>query len=131
MFKNKSDNQTTNMSSNNMKPLETTFLGEDALFKGELSFKGTLCIDGKFTGQIKTCDMLIVSETGDIDADIEAGIVVCKGRVKGNILASQKIEMHSKSRVIGDVKTPSINIEIGAILDGKCDMSPQENVAIR
>ena len=88
-----------------------------------MSFKGTLCIDGKFEGQIKTGDILIVSETGDIEADIEAGTVVCKGRVKGNISASQKIEMHSKSRIVGDVKTPSINIEIGAVLDGKCEMS--------
>ena len=128
MFENRNNNQAEGMSLNIEQSLETTFLGADALFKGELSFKGTLCIDGKFTGQIKTCDMLIVSETGDIDADIEAGIVVCKGRVKGNILASQKIEMHSKSRVIGDVKTPSINVEIGAVLDGKCDMSRQENV---
>ena len=70
----------------------------------------------------------LASETGDIEADIEAGGVICKGRVQGNILASQKIEMHSKSRVIGDVKTPSINIEIGAVLDGKCEMSSKENV---
>ena len=111
------------------KPSSTTFLGADALFKGELSFKGTLCIDGKFEGQIRTSDILIVSESGDIEADIEAGTVVCKGRVKGNILASQKIEMHPKSKVIGDVKTPSLNIEIGAVLDGKCDMSLKENVA--
>ena len=117
------------MSLINEKPSSTTFLGADALFKGELSFKGTLCIDGKFEGQIKTSDILIVSETGDIEADIEAGTVVCKGRVKGNILASQKIEMHPKSKVIGDVKTPSLNIEIGAVLDGKCDMSLKENVA--
>ena len=117
------------MSLSNEKPSSTTFLGADALFKGELSFKGTLCIDGKFEGQIKTSDILIISETGDIEADIEAGTVVCKGRVKGNILASQKIEMHPKSKIIGDVKTPSLNIEIGAVLDGKCDMSLKENVA--
>ena len=113
----------------NEKSTETTFLGVDALFKGELSFKGTLCIDGKFEGQIRTSDMLIVSETGDIEADIEARIVVCKGRVKGNILASQKIELHPKSKVVGDVKTPSLNIELGAILEGKCDMSGKDNGA--
>ena len=129
MFKNKSDDQVKNNSLGSGHSSEATFLGVDALFKGELSFKGTLCIDGKFEGQIKTSDILIVSETGDIEADIEAGTVVCKGRVKGNILASQKIEMHPQSKVIGDVKTPSLNIEIGAVLDGKCDMSLKESVA--
>ena len=130
MFNSKSDNEQKKfMSLNSGEPVEATFLGVDALFKGELSFKGTLCIDGKFEGHIKTGDVLIVSETGDINANIEAGTVVCKGKVKGNILASQKVEMHPKSKVVGDVTTPSINIEIGAILDGKCDMSKKENIA--
>ena len=130
MFENRSDNQVRDMSLCDEQSLVATFLGEDALFKGELSFKGTLCIDGKFEGQIKTGDMLIVSETGDIEANIEAGTVVCKGRVKGNILASQKVEMHPKSKVVGDVKTPSINMVMGAVLEGKCDMSRKENVTI-
>ena len=128
MFKNKSDNDSGDMSLDGEDSSRATFLGVDALFKGELSFKGTLCIDGKFEGHIKTGDVLIVSETGDINANIEAGTVVCKGKVKGNILASQKVEMHPKSKVVGDVTTPSINIEIGAILGGKCDMSQKENI---
>ena len=119
----KNGDSTETISSDSKTSPEATFLGVDALFKGELSFKGTLCIDGKFEGHIKTSDILIVSETGDIDADIEAGVVVCKGKVTGNIFASQKVEMHANSKVIGDVKTPSLNIEIGAILDGKCNMS--------
>jgi len=126
MFKDKTDNNLSDISLNNEQSSAATCLGADALWKGELIFKGTLCIDGKFEGQIKTGDMLIVSETGDIKADIEAGIVVCKGRVKGNILASQKVEMYPKSIVTGDVKTPALNIEIGAVLDGKCDMSSKE-----
>ena len=123
MFKKQDDSPMKAVSLSSEKTLETTFLGVDALFKGELSFKGSLCIDGKFEGQIKTGGMLIVSETGDIEADIQAGVVVCRGKVRGNILASEKIEMHPKSKVIGDVKTPCLNIEIGAVLDGKCDMS--------
>lgn len=126
MFKNKKDIQ-LNTTLNNEKSLEATFLGVDALFKGELSFKGTLCIDGKFEGQIRTGDVLIVSETGDIKADIQAGTFVCKGTVKGNVVASQKIKMHPTSKIIGDVKTPSLDVEVGAVLDGKCDMSRQEN----
>ena len=49
--------------------------------------------------------------------------------VRRNILASQKVEMHPKSKVVGDVTTPAINIEIGAILDGKCNMSKKQNIA--
>ena len=103
------------------------YLGVDAAFKGTLSFEGTVRIDGKFEGHVTTSDTLIIGETGEVTADIEAGTVVCKGRVKGNILASEKVEMHPKSKIMGDVKTPSLHIEIGAVLDGKCDMSPKNN----
>ena len=103
---------------------EQTFLGKDASFKGELSFEGTLCIDGLFEGQINTNGTLIISESGEIKANIDAETVICEGRVKGNIIASKKVELRPKSIIIGNIQSPSLNIEVGAKLDGKCDMSP-------
>ena len=108
---------------NNKELSDKTFLGKDALFKGELSFKGTLCIDGKFEGQINTSGTLIISETGEIKANIEAGTVICEGLVKGNIVASKRVELRPNSNIIGNIQSPSLNIEVGAKLDGKCDMS--------
>jgi len=115
------------MSSNNREPSGETFLGKDASFKGELSFGGTLCIDGKFEGQINTSGTLIISKTGEIKADIQAETVICEGLVKGNIVASRKVELRPKSNIIGDVKSPSLIIEVGAKLDGKCDMTHNNN----
>ena len=123
MFKTKSDDDVQPIPFDNGDLLEATFLGADAFWKGELSFKGTLCIDGKFEGEIKAHDTLVISETGDVNAIIHAGTVICKGVITGDVIASQRIVMHSKSKIVGDVKTPSINIESGAVLDGKCDMS--------
>ena len=111
------------MTSSNAKPSGQTFLGKDASFKGELSFKGTLCIDGKFEGQINTSGTLIVSKTGEIYADIEAETVICEGQVKGRIVASKRVELRPNSNIIGDIQSPSLNIEVGAKLDGKCKMS--------
>ena len=111
------------MPSNNRESLDETFLGQDAAFKGELSFGGTLCIDGKFEGQINTSGTLIISKTGEIKADIQAETIICEGLVKGNIVASKKVEVHRNSKVVGNVQSPSLNIEVGAKLDGKCDMS--------
>ena len=101
----------------------TTFLGTDALFKGSLAFEGTVCIEGKFEGRVDTNGTLIVSETGNILADVEAGIVVCKGTIKGNVTASQKVEMHPSSRITGNVTSPSLSIEVGAKVEGSIDMS--------
>ena len=115
------------MSSKNIESTEQTFLGNDALFKGELNFKGTLCIEGKFEGQITTSDTLIIAKEGIIEANILAGTVICEGLVKGNIVASTKVELRPNSNVIGDVQSPSLIIEVGAKLDGKCDMSTKNN----
>ena len=117
------------MSSKNIESIEQTFLGKDASFKGELSFKGTLCIDGKFEGQIITSDTLIITQDGIIEADIQAGTVICEGLVKGNIIASTKVELRPNSNVIGDIQSPALTIEVGAKLDGKCDMSHKDNNA--
>jgi len=81
-----------------------------------------LSIDQKFEGNINS-DTLIINESGVVDGDIVADTVVCKGRVNGNITASQKVEMHPKSLVVGDIQSPALQIEEGAVLDGRCDVS--------
>jgi len=101
----------------------TTFIGPGAAFKGLLGFEGTVCIDGKFEGQVDTLGTLIIGERGEIVADIEAGIVICKGQVKGNVTAIKKVEMHPSSKITGNVKSPSLSIEIGAKVEGSIDMS--------
>ncbi|MFQ5445280.1 MAG: polymer-forming cytoskeletal protein [Nitrospinales bacterium] len=106
------------------------YMGEDAIFNGSLAFEGTVRIDGRFEGQVVTEDTLIVGESGRIIADINAGTVVCKGKIEGNIIATDKVELHSTSQVVGTVKTPSLYVEVGGILDGQCDMSSQGNKII-
>ena len=102
------------------------YLGENVVFKGDLSFDGTVRIDGKFEGHVNTNDTLIIGETGDVVAEIVAGTVICKGKVKGAIVAATRVEMHASSKVFGDVKSPSLTMESGAVLDGNCDMSGNE-----
>jgi len=104
------------------------YLGSDALFKGTLSFEGTVRIDGKFEGRVNTSDTLVVGETGDLQADIEAGTVICRGKMRGTIVASKKVEMHPSSKIVGDVQTPALSIELGAILDGNCNMTGSNKI---
>ena len=117
------------MPSKDIESLEQTFLGKDASFTGELSVKGTLCIDGKFEGKISTSDTLIIAKDGIIEANIQAGTVICEGLVKGNIVASTKVELRPNSNIIGNVRSPSLIIEVGAKLDGKCNMTNKDNNA--
>jgi cytoskeletal protein CcmA (bactofilin family) len=106
------------------------YMGEDTVFNGSLNFEGTVRIDGKFEGQVITEDTLIVGETGHLKAEISAGTVICMGRVEGTLIASKKIEIHSTSKVVGNVKSPALYIELGGVLDGTCDMTGKESKII-
>jgi cytoskeletal protein CcmA (bactofilin family) len=102
------------------------YMGEDTVFNGSLTFDGTVRIDGKFEGKVHTDDTLIVGETGHVIAEISAGTVLCMGRVEGTIIATKKVEIHSNSRVVGNIKSPALYIELGGVLDGSCDMTGKE-----
>jgi cytoskeletal protein CcmA (bactofilin family) len=83
--------------------------------------------DGEFEGHLTTNDTLIVAEQGSVLADIKAGTVICKGRITGNIIASQKVEIHSTGKILGDVQTPALSIEIGAVFKGNSSMFDAES----
>ena len=102
------------------------YMGEDTVFNGSLTFDGTVRIDGKFEGEVTTEDTLIVGETGHLMAQISAGTVICMGRVDGTVMASKKVEIHSTSKVVGNVKSPALYIELGGVLDGTCNMTGKE-----
>jgi cytoskeletal protein CcmA (bactofilin family) len=106
------------------------YMGEDTVFNGSLTFDGTVRIDGKFEGQVITEDTLIIGETGQLQAEISAGTVVCMGSVKGTIVASKKVEIHSTSKIVGNVKSPALYIELGGELDGNCEMTGKESKVI-
>jgi len=106
------------------------YMGEDTVFNGSLNFDGTVRIDGKFEGKVITEDTLIIGETGHLVAEISAGTVICMGRVEGTIVASKKVEIHSTSKILGNIKSPAIDIELGGILDGNCNMSGKETKII-
>ena len=106
------------------------YMGEDTIFNGLLNFTGTVRIDGKFEGQVITEDTLIIGETGHLTAEISAGTVICMGYVEGTVIASQKIEIHSTSKVVGNIKSPALHIELGGVFDGTCDMSGKETKII-
>ena len=106
------------------------YMGEDTIFNGLLNFTGTVRIDGKFEGQVITEDTLIIGETGHLTAEISAGTVICMGYVEGTVIASQKIEIHSTSKVVGNIKSPAFHIELGGVFDGTCDMTGKETKII-
>ena len=107
------------------------FLGEGTAFKGQLNFEGTVRIDGKLEGEIITKDNLVLGDTAQIKADISIGSLIAKGKVFGNITATGKVEIHAGAEVYGNIKTPILKIEEGAIFVGKCEMLREDGRPLR
>lgn len=103
------------------------FLGDETEFTGFLTFEGTVRIDGKFSGEIKTSDNLIVGQTASIKATINVGSIMVIGKVEGDIIATKKLQISSKGVVIGNVFTPALHIEDGAVLEGNVSMTKHES----
>ena len=100
----------------------TAFIDQGSQFEGKLSFKDTVRIDGAFQGEISSENTLIVGESGEIEATIRSTVVVISGSVTGDIHAGKQIVLHKTARVQGDLHTPSIAIEEGAIFNGTLSM---------
>jgi cytoskeletal protein CcmA (bactofilin family) len=100
----------------------TAFIDQGSEFEGKLNFKDTVRIDGTFRGEITSENTLLVGETGEIEASIKSQTVVVCGQVNGNINAERQVVLHKGARMDGDISTPSIVIEEGAIFNGQVSM---------
>src|SRR6266566_4606497 len=89
---------------------------------GKLHFEGAVQIDGTFTGSISTNDLLVIGEHAKIAADINCGSALVSGEVTGNITAGGAVELHKGAHVKGDISTPTLAIDKGAVFDGLSKM---------
>ena len=102
------------------------FLGEGTEFKGVISFEGTVRVDGALEGEVATEDTFIIGPAARVTARITAGVVIIMGRLDGKVEAKQKCEVRVGAHVRGDILTPSIYIEEGAVFEGACRMTGGE-----
>ena len=98
------------------------FLGADTEFDGKLSFKGTVRIDGRMKGEILADGTLIVGETASLESNIQVSHIIISGEVRGNITASDRIEIRAPAKVFGNIETPALVIAEGVVFEGNCSM---------
>lgn len=102
----------------------TTILGADASFKGELTFDGAMRIDGKFEGKLNTKGRLSIGRGAKVSAEMTVGTVTIEGAFRGNVIASERIELAATARVQGDLKGPRLVVAEGATLEGTLHITP-------
>ena len=105
-------------------------IGTGTTVRGDLVFQGGLRIDGTVLGNVSTTDgkpgTLVVSESARVDGRIEVTHVVVNGTVNGPVVASDYLELQPKARIAGDVTYRTLEMHVGAVIDGRLEHAKPE-----
>src|SRR5262245_10656823 len=99
------------------------WISKSVEIKGDVNFTDKLQVDGKVTGKLYSeKGVLIIGESGNIEAQIDVGICIIHGIINGNIKVRVKVEIHRSGKLFGDVTTPALTMEDGAFCNGNIRM---------
>jgi cytoskeletal protein CcmA (bactofilin family) len=100
-----------------------SLIGADTRIEGKVTFSGGLRVDGQIKGDVIAAagkpSTLVLSGQAKIEGAIHASHVVINGTVLGPVYAVEYVELQSKSRVLGDVHYKTLEMHLGAVIDGK------------
>ena len=100
----------------------TGFLEKGVRFDGKLEVAGTFRLDAAMKGMLVSSGTLILGQHSSMEGTIEGNAVTIGGRFDGIINARARVEIQTGAVVIGEVHTPCLIIEPGAVFDGQCHM---------
>jgi cytoskeletal protein CcmA (bactofilin family) len=100
----------------------SAFVGKGVVFKGTITYNGTVRIDGTLEGEIHTDGILLVGEEAVITAKVTAGTIVCKGKITGDIHVRDKMKLRAPAIINGGVTTPMLSMEEGVLFNGTLEM---------
>jgi cytoskeletal protein CcmA (bactofilin family) len=104
-------------------PTDPTVAHAPAL--GEISFEGTLRVDGCAAGFLRSLTgTLVIGESGEVEADIVVAIAIIDGLLRGNIHATERVVLGSHAKVFGNIESPALSIAPGAVFEGDCHFLP-------
>ncbi|MGB1286719.1 MAG: bactofilin family protein [Aggregatilineales bacterium] len=123
------DSETTE-SENRIQPLPapqnpigfSTVLGANSDLEGKLGSEGNVRLDGKFTGTLDISGNVLIGETAQINADVDARNISIAGAVRGNVTGN-KVQLLRTGRVWGDISASALMTEEGAFIDGRITMT--------
>ncbi len=108
-----------------------SLIGAGTIITGDLNFSGGMRIDGQVKGNVIATpgkpSTLVLSELSVIDGDVHVTHLVANGVVNGAVTASEYLELQSKARIIGDVNYQTMEIQLGAVIDGRLLHNPNAN----
>ena len=99
------------------------FVGHGTTLTGETEFHAMLRVDGHLIGTVTSeAGTLIIGTNGQVDANVMVAAAMINGTVNGDVIASEKLQLGRTARVLGNIQSPRLIVEEGAILEGSCSM---------
>jgi cytoskeletal protein CcmA (bactofilin family) len=102
--------------------MANTVIGSTIVIDGEITGDEDLVVQGTVKGRVSLRENIVVEESGVLEANIETSTITVHGSVTGDIQASERAELKSNCRVVGDIRAPRILIADGASFKGNVDM---------
>ena len=107
-------------------------LGPQVALEGSLVFEGTLYMNGHAKGTIESgTGTIIVGESAVLHAEVSVQNAIVSGEIKGTVRAAELIKLHPSARVKGELHAPRIQIDPGAVIDGRCTTRPVSAAEIK
>ena len=99
------------------------FVGHGTTLTGETEFHAMLRVDGHLIGTVTSeAGTLIIGTNGQVDANVLVAAAMINGTVNGDVIATEKLQLGRTARVLGNIQSPRLIVEEGAILEGSCSM---------
>lgn len=100
-----------------------SLVGVGTVVEGNIAFTGGLRVDGRVRGNVLTADdqpsTLVLSEKAQIEGEIRVSHAVINGTVIGPVFGAEYVELQPKSNVTGDVHYRTLEIQLGAVVQGR------------
>ena len=105
------------------KDKSATLIASGTSVHGDVRFSGRLYVSGAVTGNItadeEVAGTLFVDAGGSVEGDIHAAHVVIAGRVEGNVVAPEHLEIAATGRIVGDASYKQLGVEMGGVVNGR------------
>lgn len=99
-------------------------IGAGTVIEGDIRSNGDIRIDGTVHGKVVSKAKVVVGSTGSVEGDVSCQNSDLSGTVKGKMSVSELLFLKSSAKIIGDIVTGKLVVEVGATFTGSCNMGP-------
>ncbi len=105
---------------------EVCVLASGSQIEGNIKIASNLRLEGQVTGDVSCANRLVLSKTAIINGNVICNELICEGKIFGNITAKSTINLQSTAQTEGNISCTQLQIDNGAIFNGKCTMHKKE-----